>query len=87
VRVLRDYVSHAGTPEVWFAYFAGVATQRREYTRNPFRILLVGLATRHILSVLRIRQNYRELSFHNIPHWFSVTPAAFHRYWSHTELL
>ena len=29
--------------------------------RNPFRILLVGLATWHILGVLGIHQNDREL--------------------------
>jgi hypothetical protein len=54
--------------------------------RNPFSILLVGLATRHILDVLRICQNYRELSLQNIPNWLPVNAAGFHRYVSHTAL-
>src|SRR6202140_1483292 len=54
--------------------------------RNPFRVLLVGLATRHILDVLRIRQDYRELSFQNVPDWLPVNAAGFHRYLPHTEL-
>ena len=46
-------------------HFAGYITGPQktvlQQLRNPFRILLVGLATRHILDVLRVRQNYREL--------------------------
>jgi hypothetical protein len=28
----------------------------------------------------------RELSLQNVPHWFPVNTAGFHRYLSHTEL-
>jgi hypothetical protein len=50
---------------IFAGYIAGPQKTILQPLGNPFRILLVGLATRHILEVLRICQNYRELSLEN----------------------
>jgi DNA-binding NarL/FixJ family response regulator len=50
---------------IFAGYIAGPQKTILQPLGNPFRILLVGLATRHILDVLRICQNYRELSLEN----------------------
>src|ERR1035437_6063481 len=67
-------------------YITGPQKTILQQLRNPFRIFLVSLVTRHILDVLRIRQNYRELSLQIVPNWFPVNAAGFHRYLSHPEL-
>ena len=58
----------------------------RQQFREPRGIIHIGLATRHILDVLRIRQNYCELSLQNVPNWLPVNAAGFHSYLTHTEL-
>jgi hypothetical protein len=50
---------------IFAGYIAGPQKTVLQPLGNPFRILLVGLATRHILDVLRICQNYRELCLEN----------------------
>ena len=54
---------------------------------DPSRIADIGLTTRDIFDVSGIRQHQLEMAVtQDVPNWFPVNAAGFHRYLSNTEL-